>query len=428
MRASIEAKSTVRRRAIAGVVGLVSALALVISGCSSVEPVDPGTPPQLEAKLPAETATQLQDAVAHAMAASGSSGAIVGVWAPWSGEWVAGVGTEKVGGGRAVTADLTFPVGPVTRAMTCDVLFAVAASGAVALDDSITKYVSGVADLGEISLRELCDSTSGIGSYRSQLQGLWLANPERTWHPKELVSYGLGKARTTEPGVAYRESDAGYVLLGLALERATGKTAAELLEQYVVAPLGLTETRLQEGPPSLRDVLDGHISLKNAEGTSDCAEPVDATQIAGRIGYSDAGAVSDIDDLGRYARALATGALLPPGTDRFEHAVAPSSSSPSWLTTGGGAFRAGSLIGQYGSVPGYLTAAFADPDTGLTVAVVLNNSALPGAIAANLAWELAAIASKAAPASGETTPEAGLPWTADQFHEAITAAAICPLP
>ena len=37
---------------------------------------------------------QLEDAVSHAMATSGSSGAIVGVWAPWSGALVSGFGTE----------------------------------------------------------------------------------------------------------------------------------------------------------------------------------------------------------------------------------------------------------------------------------------------------------------------------------------------
>ena len=63
-------------------------------------------------------------------------------------------------------------------------------------------------------------------------------------------------------------------------------------------------------------------------------------------------------------------------------------------------------------MPGYLTAAFADPNVGLTVAVVLNNSAIGADVAAYLAWELAAIASKAPAAAGETAPEAGLPWTA----------------
>jgi D-alanyl-D-alanine carboxypeptidase len=94
----------------------------------------------------------------------------------------------------------------------------------------------------------------------------------------------------------------------------------------------------------------------------------------------------------------------------------------------GGAVLAGSLIGQFGSVPGYLTGVFSDPKSGLTVAVALNNSAASEAIGAYLAWQLAAIASKAPAASGETAPEAGLPWTAQQYHDAIAKAAVCPLP
>ncbi len=87
--------------------------------------------------------------------------------------------------------------------------------------------------------------------------------------------------------------------------------------------------------------------------------------------------------------------------------------------------QVGSLVGQFGAVPGYTTAAFSDPQSGLTVAVVLNDSAAGSGIGGYLAWELAAIASKAPAAAGETAPEAGLPWTADQFHAEITKRAGC---
>ena len=138
--------------------------------------------------------------------------------------------------------------------------------------------------------------------------------------------------------------------------------------------------------------------------------------------------VTTIADLGRYGQALATGALLADDADRFGSPLPAYPDAPAWNTATGGAIIAGSLIGQYGAVPGYLTAVFSDPDTGLTVAVVLNNSAAGAAMAASLAWELAAIASKAPAGAGETAPEAGLPWTAQQYHDAIAAAAVCPLP
>lgn len=413
-----------RRRVIAVIAGAVAS-ALLLAGCSFGGEIEPDLPTQSTAALPDETVQRLTDAVTHAMGATGSSGAIVGVWAPWSGAWVSGLGTQRPDGGGEVTADLVFRAGKVTRAMTCDVLFEVAAAGKVKLDDSVADYVSGVPDLAEVSLVELCDGTSGIGSFAGQLYSSWLSNPAREWEPRYLASFGLGQPRTGAPGAAYRDSDAGYVLLGLALERATDMTAADLIQTYVADPLGLEATALGDLPA--KGVLKGAQSVNTPEGALDCANPLDLTAASTSSGFTDAGAVTDIEDLGRYVQALATGALVE-DDDRFAGPVAVAPDGPSWYTADGGALMAGSLIGQYGKVPGYMTAAFADPSTGLTVAVVLNNSAADAAVGQYLAWELAAIASKAPAAAGQTVPEAGLPWTPEQYHDAIGAAAVCAPP
>jgi D-alanyl-D-alanine carboxypeptidase len=412
------------RRVIATIAGALAS-ALVLAGCSFGGDADPALPAQADVAFSDDTVAQLQDAVTHAMGTSGSSGAIVGVWAPWSGSWIAGLGTQKPDGGGEVTAEQKFRAGKVTRAMTCDALFEAADAGKVELDDTVTEYVSGVPDLGAVTLQELCDGTSGIGSYGDQLYGTWLSNPKRQWDPRYLASFGLGEPRTSEPGASYKDSDAGYVLLGLALERATGQSAAQVLQTYVTGPLGLGATSLGDLPSS--DVLHGTQSMTNAEGALDCAAPVDLTGVSSSGGYTDAGVVTDIRDLGRYVQSLASGSLVT-DDDRFASPLPVSADAPTWYTADGGALLAGSLIGQYGKVPGYLTAAFADPKTGLTVAVVLNNSAGDGAVAEYLAWQLAAIASKAPAAEGQTAPEAGLPWTAEQFGEAIASLAVCTPP
>lgn len=419
-----------RRRAVAVLSGAL-ALVLALAGCSASTVVQINTPAQVDAALPADTAQQLQDAVTRAMAATGSPGAIVGVWAPWSGTFIQGLGTQTPGG-AAVTAQDEFRAGRMTRAMTCDVLFELAAAGTVSRDDPVTKWVSGVAGLTDhgITLGQLCDSTSGLGSYGPQLLGEWLNNPARSWNPHELASYGVSQ-QLDPAGAAFKDSDTGYLLLGLALERASGKTAAQLLQEYVFAPLALGSTSLPSGSVAATGasaVLSGNLSMKDAAGALACAAPLDVTALSSSTGFTDSGVATNILDLGRYARALAAGTLVPADAGRFTDPLAPAAGAPSWFTTKGGAYLAGSLVGQYGSTPGYLTAAFADPATGLTVAVVLNNSAAdPGMIAA-LAWELAAIASKAPPVSGSTTPEAGLPWTAQQFADQITASAVCAAP
>jgi D-alanyl-D-alanine carboxypeptidase len=426
----------VRMRMRAGAVRVIGALAaalavtVALSSCSAGSPASIDLPAVPDTKLPAATQKELKSAVTDAMAATSSSGAIVGVWAPWSGSWVAGLGTVSADSKTPVTPDMTFRAGTITRPMTCDVLYALAERHVVKLDDSITKYVGGMPKLKPVTLQDLCDGTSGIGSYSSQLETSWLSNPAREWDPNELIGYGLGQMDDdAQPGVTWEDSDAGYLLLGLALERATGQDAAALLREYVFSPLGLDATTLPgdaaaEPVAGSSTALQGYYNPKDAKGALVCTKQTDVSRMSASIGSTDSGVVSDIDDVGTYVRALASGALVK-AKGRFSDPLPVSTKTPSWFTAGGGAIEAGPLIGQYGETPGYLTAAFADPTSGLTVAVVLNNSTAGRQAVLNLSWELAAIASKAPPAPGEKTPASGMPWTASQNHDAIAAAAIC---
>lgn len=418
------------RRSAAIALAGVAALTTVLSGCTGPTSVPVDVPAQVDRALPDDTIAQLQDAVTSAMIATGSTGAIVGVWAPWSGTWVTGLGTQGPGGGE-VSTDMSFRVSDVTRAMTCDVLYQVAADGTVGLDDSVTTWVSGLPGYDAITLRQLCDGTSGLGSYASVLQASWLRNPDREWNPRELMAFGIASPRVNDPGVAWADSDTGYILLGLALERATGESINDLIAERVSGRLGLSATSLPNAvasAPSVGASLQGYWSMPNAEGVWNCTDPGEVTVASASFGGADSGAVSTITDLGRYAQALATGALVDEDAGRFARPLPVGPEEPTWFTTSGGAYQAGSLIGQFGSTPGYITGAFADPATGMSVAVVLNNSGATPRVGAWLAWELAAIASKAPAADGRTVPEAGLPWTAQQQRDAINGNAICAPP
>ncbi|MDZ8275277.1 serine hydrolase domain-containing protein [Microbacterium aquimaris] len=416
------------RRRILGISAMAVAVALTASACSGGGTVEIDVPAQVEGGFPDELQQHLQEAAEHAMAATGATGAIVGVWAPWSGSWVTGIGTTGPDG-AAVADDMTFRASRMTRAMTCDVLYRLDEKGTVSIDDSVADYVPGVPDLQDVTLGMLCDGTSGIGSYEPYLKADWIDFPGREWDPAFLASFGLGDQSDAEPGSAFRDSDAGYVLLGQAMENATRMSASDLIAEYVTEPLELTSTELPDPAPAEpgANPLPGYQSLRGEDGLN-CAEPTDFTEASSSIGFTDSGVTSSIDDLGRYAQALATGALLAEESERFDGALPAYGDAPSWQTTAGGARITGSLIGQFGTTLGYSTAAFSDPDTGLTVALVLNNSAGGAAIPGYLAWELAAIASKAPAAAGQEVPDAGLPWTAEQFHTGIAERAVCPLP
>jgi len=384
--------------------------------------------------LPSDTQKQLQSAVEDAMTATGSSGAIVGVWVPWSGSWQKGLGTVSPDSKTPVDVDMTFRAGPVTRAMTCDVLYTLADKGTVKLDDPVTDYVGGMPQFTDVTLTQLCDGTSGLGSYDAMLEDQSVTNPARAWDPRELVGYGVGDVSgDVKPGMSYRDSDAGYLLLGLALERATGKTLAELYEKDVFDPLGMSHTQLP-GDAAALPVVDSSAALhgfylasKTKSGAYECTKQTDISEASASYGGADSGVVSDIADLATYAHALAAGTLVQSKT-RFAAPLQLSSSLPSWITTSGGAVQAGSFIGEYGSARGYLTAAFSDPKSGLTVVVVLNNSTAGDTVIAALARELAAIAVQAPATSGEKAVAVGMPWTAAQAHDVIADEAICAAP
>ncbi|WP_235186097.1 serine hydrolase domain-containing protein [Microbacterium oleivorans] len=409
------------RRVVAAVTAL--GLAMGLGACApEPEKINIGVD-QVDGSLPSDMTKQMQALTEKAMTSIGASGAIVSVSVPWSGEWVAGVGTSGAGGPK-VDPSMTFKAVNVTRPMTCDLLYALVDKGTVKLDDSVTEWLDAYPGQSKVTLGQLCDSTSGLHSYLGSVFSRVRATPERVWNPRELVAYGIGQPAAFEPGARYGDSDTGYVLLGLVLERAAGKPLAELYDEYVFDPLGMTSSTYPAGVGG-GDRLKGSYLVTGKNKKPDCSAPTDMTDLTSSIGAASAGVVSDVSDLSTYVRSLAVGAR-PYDTDkRFENPRPVNGEQPTWFTTGGGTFQAGSLIGQYGSLPGYMVAAFADRETGMSVVVVLNDSRASANVARLLAWQLAALASKAPAADGRTAPEIGLPWTADSLSSQLDGYAIC---
>lgn len=416
-----------RSQRVRGMIAFAGAamLALGLAACAPDSSVGVDTLDQVDGPLPEAVRTEMQTAVERAVAGSASTGAVVGVWVPWAGTWMTGVGAVAPDGAAADETDL-FRAGDVTRAMTCDVLYALVHEGTVALDDTVGEYVSGQPHEESLTLGQLCDSTTGLASYEPLVTKRAVANPPRTWNPRELVAYGTASSPAElDPGAKFVEADTNYALLGLALERATNSTAADLLEKYVFEPSGMSSSSL---PTRARSDLGGFLSAKTKTGGDSCTNLTDLSDLSPSLGFTAAGVSTDLADLGAYTRALATGARSYDTDSRFDDALPAYDTAPSWFTAKGGTYQAGTLIGQYGKIPGAMTAAFADRNTGMTVVVTLNNSRASAALVRSLAWELAAIASKVPAAEGRTAPDAGLPFTAEHMAEQVAGNAICPIP
>lgn len=413
-----------------GALVVATSLVVGLSACSGPVKATVDFPDQVSGDLPASTVEQLDAALANGMALAAAPGAVVGVWAPWSGQWTSAAGTVAPDG-EAMTKDMHFRIGDNTKPMTCDVLFALVDADRLALDDEVSEHLPGVVGVDGLTLGQLCQSTSGLGDYAEPLKQYFASNPQRLWTPMELVSHGVSSPTTGAPGAMYAPSDTNYVLLGLALEAATQSSMATLYHDYVFERLGMGDTSFP-GPKTIdlpKPFVSGWESPRQPDGTLACDAPRDESQLSNSMAYAAGGVVSTVSDLKRYAQALAAGALLGEKTKESAWKTVPiAADSPAWQGYGPGALQLGPMRGQSGYIPGHLSAMLADPESGLTVVVMLNNSTAGKDLAMLLAMKLAAIAAKAAPAEGIERPTTGLPWSEEQMSEQLTARGVCQPP
>lgn len=409
---------------------LVAAATLLTSACTGTSPAPSSSPHQAGGSLPLTVQKQLSDAVTNAVTLSGASGAIVGVWAPWSGSWTTALGTTRQHGGDPMSVGMHFRIGDITRSMTCTVLLELVDDGTVKLDDRASTYLPDLPGIEGITLRQLCQNTAGLGDYTATLKPQFVNNPTREWPQLELISDGLAEPRVGKPGQTFADSSAGYVLLGLALQRATDESWSSLYQKYVFSRLGMTQSSYPESNPMSFPAPhpSGYATALSEDGVPQCGTTVDSTALSASMAWTEGGVISTLDDLKQYAQALATGALVSRASSKAQWTtMSPGGEAPAWRRYGLGVETVGPLRGNAGAITGFITSALSDPKSGLTVVVMLNNSTSGASFAETLGRQLAAIASKAR-GTKKDAPAIPLPWSEQQAAEHLSAVTVCPPP
>jgi len=408
---------------------VVLAVSLGLANCTGS--ADPAADTHDASPLPSGITQRLDTALADALTLSGSSGAIAGVWAPWAGEWVATPGSTTQDGSIPLSSDMRFRIGTNTTAMTCTVLLRLVDEGRVKLSDPVSSYLSRDVGVQGITLGQLCSNTSGLADYYPRLAAQFVANPTRQWPPMEILANGLAARRVSGPGGVSTQSSTGIILLGMALQSATQQSWQSLYRQYIFDPLGMDDTSF----PARREVAipgphpHGYAVAVSATGRQFCDRLRDETELSNSMAWVAGGVVSTIADMGTWARALAQGSLLSEASADAQWAtVSQGPASPSWQGYGLGAVQLGPLRGQAGAIPGFLSATLADPHSGLTVVVMLNNSSAGSGFAQALAQRLASIASTALGSGAAPAPTLDLPWSEEEATQAMQAGAACQPP
>ncbi|MCX2933359.1 serine hydrolase [Mycobacterium sp. CVI_P3] len=151
---------------------------------------------------------------------------------------------ESMTGVPATTA-MHFRNGAVAISYVATLLLRLVDEKKVNLDDKLAKWLPDVPNSERVTLGQLAQMTSGYADYvigNEPMNAELYRDPFRQWTPQQLLAYAIDKPLLYEPGTNWNYSHTSYVLLGLALEKATGQDMPTLLSQQVLDPLGLTNT------------------------------------------------------------------------------------------------------------------------------------------------------------------------------------------
>ncbi|MCG8468645.1 MAG: beta-lactamase family protein, partial [Gemmatimonadetes bacterium] len=139
--------------------------------------------------------------------------------------------------------DAVYEIGSVTKQFTAVALLLLQERGRLSLDDPLTRWIPDY-PLGdrELSLRRLLDHTSGIKGY-TEMPAVWTQIVPLDLPPDTLVTLFGAEPFEFEPGEAMIYNNSAYFLLGLVIEKASGQTYEEFVEEHLFAAAGMVDSR-----------------------------------------------------------------------------------------------------------------------------------------------------------------------------------------
>jgi D-alanyl-D-alanine carboxypeptidase len=257
------------------------------------------------------------------------------------------------------------------------------------LDAPISRYLGSepwfdrLPNARSITVRQLMNHTSGLVRYEFKNDFIrdLSAQPDRVWRPEELLAYVLGTQAPFAAGQGWDYSDTNYIVLGMILERITGRPYYEEVTRRFLHPLGLRET-LPSDRRLLPGLAQGYAGPGNPFGGADAMVGPDGRfAINPQFEWTGGGMASTPRDLARWAVELYAGAVQDPATRAEMLRGVPAPLGPAGTTYGLGVIvrplPVGESWGHSGFFPGYLTEMMYFPQDRVAIVVQVNSSALP---------------------------------------------------
>ena len=347
-------------------IAALAAICAVLSSYPSAQSTGPATP---------EVRTKVDEYMNAAVAVNGFSGSIL---VAQDGQPVVSKGYGMANLELAVpnTTQTVFRLGSITKSFTATAIMLLQERGKLGVSDPICQYLTDCpAAWQPLTIRHLLTHTSGIASYTG-----FPDFPKTTILPTstaDMVGRLKDKPLEFAPGEKFAYSNSGYYLLGMIIERASGKSYADFLQEAIFTPLGMTQTGYDDPARIIKHRAAGY--ARNAGAT------VNAAYMDMTVPFAAGALYSTTEDLLRWDRALYTDSLV--SKQSRDDMFTPFKSGYGYGWSIGKKFDRQS-IGHGGGIYGFATYFDRFPADRVTV-IVLSN--VEGASAGRMANDLAAI-------------------------------------
>ena len=277
-----------------------------------------------------------------------------------------GYGMASLELGVPMQPGMVLEIASVTKQLTAAAILLLQDRGKLSVEDDVTKYLPDYPAHGQkITLHHLLTHTSGVPDFTGMPE--WWPRMREDMRVTQIIDLFKDKPLEFAPGEKLSYSNSGYVLLGAVIEKVSGKTYEDFIEQEILAPLGMKRSRTWH----LKEIVPGLVTgYDREEDGYRTAEPMSMTQTfaAGSI-------LSTVDDLSLWAEALPSGKLLRKET--FERMATASKLASGQSTKAGYGVKVSEEDGRRilthgGGTPGFNACLLSIPSERLVVVILSN--------------------------------------------------------
>jgi CubicO group peptidase (beta-lactamase class C family) len=275
------------------------------------------------------------------------------------------------------TPTTKFRLGSITKQFTAASILLLEERGKLKVEDPVKKYMQDApAAWDKVTIFHLLTHTSGIPSFTSFPD--YRETEATPTTPEKLVARFKDKPLEFQPGEKWNYSNSGYVLLGYLIEKISGQSYSEFVQQNIFTPLGMKDSGYDSNAAVIAHRAAGYTPGKDS--------PVNAGFVHMTIPFSAGALYSTTEDLLRWEQGLFGGKLLKP--ESLAKMTTPFKEDYAFgLGVTGKNGR--KVIGHGGGIEGFNTYLAYYPDDKLVIVVLAN---LNGPFADQIAAQVGKIA------------------------------------